>query len=668
LPRVRQRPPEVNSSSSMSTVQIDLAPDGDRAPTSSGGIPDAIPTDLPWDYERHVLSMGSFTGCSILRSHGHNRNGQGTCSCKGEETHRDLFGFNRTVVSRTLHGNEDLGPVKVCWNAENLFECKLNKKLSGRNDRVPFRDLKTISEAYRVLWQGTHWFPRSMRKNKTGQAGRVGVAVLRLLANLPSMVGKESVAKLQTMKLHKGAVNKLRSILATIDGLVMQLILSFPDKKEYNSWERVDQVQACMLALLLPDYFRDRDRDTSRVSTFEKVKKLRKQFKEQAFNPVGSLEEIDIPREMSFFKAAMAFISDRKSPMDIWRASLLCQTRASGVPPRSVYLKTLLKIKNLLCEEEDPEVYTSIAGYIQPSVYRVHAKVLEKLGSESKIEMFWKKCLDKAKISLSDSGEFFTNSESGGKLEAARKVLASDMPIHRINLFTGLKESVLDRSSTPVGELLFNWACCMFHDRETCYERNLMSVRISLVAELGKYRAITVSHLAHAMLLHVLSHVLLEYLTAIPSSESGVKAGNHAWNFFKRLSHKNPSAAFIFGDKDVYLFSTDWETATDYCNQTVAQVILNHLCTVLGIPKWYRETCVFALCAPRQVEFIDERSKTLEVFYTERGELMGDPVTKVILHYYHLVARESALMQIEHVRKTRDNWAKPKNPENPETR
>ncbi|QJT93762.1 RNA-dependent RNA polymerase [Erysiphe necator associated narnavirus 30] len=641
----------------MSSVKNDVDANDDTASTSKGGIPFALPTDLPWDYERHVLSTGSFVGCCILRSRGRNRNGHGTCSCKGEETHRDLFGFNRTVVSRSLHGVCDIGPVKVCWNAENLFECKLNKDLSGRKDRVLFKDLKTVSEAYSVLWKGTHWFPRLLGKQKTGATGRNGVAVMRLLANLPSYAGKETVSEILKMKLNAGSVNKLRSILATVDGLLMQLIISFPDRKEYNSWERVDQIQSCMIGQLLPDYFRDKDRDLSRSSTFEKVKKLRKQFKEQAFNPVGSLENIDIPREMSFFKAAMAFISDRKSPMDIWRASLLCQTRASGVPPRSVYFKTLLKIKDLLQEEADPEVYASVAGFIQPSVYSIHAKILEKLGSESKTEMFWKRCLDKAKISLSDSGEFFTNAESGGKLEAARKVLASNVPIPKVDLFTGSLGPPLNREDTPVGELLFNWACHMFHDRETCYERNLMSVRISLVAELGKYRAITVSHLAHAMLLHVLSHVLLEYLTMIPSSESGVKAGNHAWNFFKRLSHKNPRANFIFGDKDVYLFSTDWETATDYCNQTVAQVILNHLCTALGIPRWYRETCVFALCAPRQVEFIDEKSKLLEVFYTERGELMGDPVTKVILHYYHLVARESALMQIVNVRNTRHKWA-----------
>jgi len=282
-----------------------------------------------------------------------------------------------------------------------------------------------------------------------------------------------------------------------------------------------------------------------------------------------------------------------------------------------------------------------------PSVQSVHQKVLDRLGSQSNTERFWRNCLDKAKISLSDSGEFFTNSESGGKLEAARKVLHSDYEIRETNLFDGTKGRILQRGVDAQGELLFHWALDMFSDRERCYDRNLMSVRISLVAELGKYRAITVSHLAHAVLLHVLSHVVLEYLKGVPSSESGVGAANHAWNFFKRLSHKNPNANFLFKGEEVFLFSTDWEQATDFSDHNISQAILNCLCVVLGIPTWYRETCVFALCAPRQVEFMDPEGKTLEVFYTTRGELMGDPVVKGILHYQHLVARESAMMTID---------------------
>jgi len=422
----------------------------------------------------------------------------------------------------------------------------------------------------------------------------------------------------------------------------MQLCLCFPDKGFYIRWDRIDQINNCLISLLLVDYFNDPNADLTRLTTFEKVKKLRKAVKMHGFNPCGNLEDIEIPRELSFLQVAMEIIGSKKRPIDLYRVATLGQTRASGVPPRVIYFKTLEKIKAILQEPQDRSVYERVSGLIQIGVSEVHHAVLDKLGTEAEKEKFWAHCLSKAKISLSDSGEFFTKSSDGGKLEAARKVLHTVNTIPRRSLFNGNIEGYLDPKQDPAGECLFYWALDQFSDDEECYNRNLMSVRISLVAELGKYRGITVSHLAHAMLLHVLSHVLLEYLSVIPSSESGIGAANHAWNFFKRLSHKNPHASFLFGDGENYLFSTDWEQATDYCDHTVAMAMLNRLCIMLGIPEYYRETCVFALCAPRQVEFIDPEGKTLEMFLTTRGELMGDPVVKVILHLYHLISRFAA--------------------------
>jgi len=623
-----------------------------RAETAGAKLPRFTPLD-EWDLRKHVLALNRFPGTCILRNNKRNDKGKGTCSCSDDQIHRDLFDMNCQIVRPSYKDDKDIPEVQVCWNSVNLFEDKLPRDLTGSKNRIRFRDLKTVGEANKVLFKGTYWFARTMRsKNPMQKHGRTGVGILRLLANLSSYTGKEHIGQLCAMKLHHGAVNKLRNILATVDGVIMSLVLAFPDRDYYQSWERTDQIANCLISLLVPDYFRENDR-SGRDSAFEKLKRLRKAIKCRAFNPVGDLSTIDVPREMSFIEVALNYLGDRKRPIDIYRASLLCQTRASGVPPKSVYFKTFLKIKSLLQEEEDPSVYERVAGYIRPAVERIHVKVLDRLGSESNSERFWNNCLEKAKISLSDSGEFFTNSESGGKLEAARLILSSGRKINRLNLFDGSVIGELDPKKDPVGECLFHWACGEFRDRNSCYDRNVMSVRISLVAELGKYRAVTVSHLAHAMLLHVLSHVLLEYLKAVPSSESGVGAANHAWNFFKRLSHKNPNANFIFGDKDVYLFSTDWEQATDYTNQSISQAMMNCLCVTLGIPTWYRQTAMFALCAPRQVEFIDEDSKTLECFFTQRGELMGDPVVKVILHYHHLVARESAIMQMEVIR--RDN-------------
>jgi len=605
-----------------------------ESPTSSESYYSAEEAKGPWVNPRDVLCVGSMPSTSSIC-----KKYVPACGCR--DRHRSFSQFCKLVIDPTLRKGLDVPKIEVCWNNLNIWEDKIPRSLSGLEKPIHFESMPSMWHAQKVLYNGTYWFRRLMRKD-SGRSQINGKAILRLLAGLKGFSGPEEVWQIVKLKINSSGVHKLRSILATIDGLVMQLILSFPSWEELLSWDRIDQIVNCLICQILPDYFREEIPE--RLSSFEKIKRLRKAIKEQGFNPVGDLRSIDIPREMSFFKVITDFMSDRKTPIDMYRIMVMSQTRASGVPPRSVYLKSLQKIKLTLTEPVDDTRYHRVKNYVAQAMDELHQEMVESIGSESESERFWARVIDRAKISLSDSGEFFTNTNSGGKLEAARKILSVNREIAEINLHTGLPTGRILTPDDQVGIRLFHWACGVFRDRKTVYDRNVMSVRISLVAELGKYRAITVSHLAHAILLHVLSHVLLEFISAIPSSRSGVRAANHAWNFFKRLSHKNPAGNFIF-EGDNFVFSTDWEEATDWLDHLISQLIVNRLCYNVGVPTWYRQTCVFALCAPRQVEEMDE-DKILSRYFTTRGELMGDPVTKVILHCCHLVARHAATKQL----------------------
>jgi len=328
----------------------------------------------------------------------------------------------------------------------------------------------------------------------------------------------------------------------------------------------------------------------------------------------------------------------------------MSQTRASGVPPRIVYDRTLAKTKAILTTPSDKNLYEEIKGPLARATDHLYSDLLTRFDSSKREDLF-QRVVSSAKISLSDSGEFFTKADLGGKLEASRRVLHAHESIPEVDLHTGdYTGKMLHKGIDSHGELLFHWACGKFVDRSKIYQNNCMSCRISLVAELGKYRTITVSSLQHALLLHPMSHMGLTLLEAFPSSESGIGAANHAWNFFKRLSHKNPSASFIFNEKiETSVMSTDWESATDYCDPYIAGAMLNRFLNLLGCPKWYRETVLLALTAPRQVETLDRNGAPIEVFYTSRGVLMGDPVTKVILHLHHLIGRKIAGLLLQDV-------------------
>jgi hypothetical protein len=598
---------------------------------------------VDWDLSTDVLTTKSFPSTSTLRW---GAKGLHTCNCLPQERHRSLFDLLRQIK---LVSDDSYAPrTKVCWNAENLWECKLPKKLTGLDKRLAFHELPSVWHAQKVLMEGTWWFPRLMGK-KVGVSNSIHAkAVLRLISGMSSYSGPQEIWQLVARKLSREGVNKLRSILATVDGLIMQIVLSFFET-DFPTWDRLDQVTNCLITQLLPDYFREEAASEEQLSTFEKVKKLRKAIKMAGFNPQADVGDVRIPRELSFFEAIVKQVGKDKSPLSLERIMTLSQTRASGIPPKSVFVRTQRTLRKVLTNPPSLDTWERVKFYVGHGVDQLHYDIMSGM-SETERERFLSKCLDRAKISLSDSGEFFTKAHEGGKLEATRKVLYSLQEVEEINLETGFKTgNILNKENSSIGDMIFHWACGHFVDRKAIYSTNVMSVRVSLVAELGKYRGITVSHLAHSVLLHVASHVLLEYIKEVPSSRSGVSAANHAWNFFKRLSHKNPEASFIFGNKDTYVFSTDWKDASNYADHAVAQGMINRVMHNLGFPQWYRQTVAFALCAPRQVEFVDEETRLLERYYTTRGVLMGDPVCKVVLHLYHIVCRYSAIYSLRRI-------------------
>jgi hypothetical protein len=586
----------------------------------------------PWE-QGDVLSLKSFPSTSILR---YGRKGEHLCRCKPEERHRSLFTVNLQFVSQNLLGRIESPNIDVCFNAENIWECRLPREITGLTNRVEFKDLPNVRTALKVLKKGTFWFPQLLHRRKLKESS-FGRQMARLLAGMTSAEGKEPLGLIKSMRISGPAVQRLRSMLAVADGLLMQAAIAFPGAPEVQNWTRMDQIQRSLIANILPDYFRDLD--PNRVTTFEKVKDLRKKIKKEVFNPIGTVQSIYVPRELSAMKVLMSLIRG-KTPLSYLQGMLMSQTRASGVPPRILYDRTLAKTKEILTTPSDIQGWRNLAQPIASAVDHLYGDLLVRLGGQDERDKFFGTVMHESKISLSDSGEFFTPTEMGGKLEAARVVLQQNPEIPEVNLHTGELTGVILDQNSPTGERLFHWACGKFRNRSECYNNNSMSCRISLVAELGKYRTITVSVLQHALLLHPMSHMGLKILEAFPSSESGIGAANHAWNFFKRLSHKNPSAAFVFReDVESVVYSTDWKNATDYCDPYIATAMLSRLLDLLGIPQWYRQTIVFALCAPRQVETLDRNGCPIDCFFTERGVLMGDPVTKVVLHLYHLVGR-----------------------------
>jgi len=591
---------------------------------------------LLFDINKDVLSTKGFPLTCVLRTHSTHK-----CVCVDESTHKDIFAFNNTIGCKLFQGKIKQIPegIKTCWNTLSLFEDKLPRELlypklgkkSSKEDieknrpRRLFEELSSVQQAINVLFKGTYWCHRVC---KTGQT------LLKIYQLLSQDFTSWNKSYLGRKKLSQKGVGHLRNILSTIDGMATQIVLAFPDVPQIQNWEYFDNMSNCMFKNLLDDWAVKHD--SNYISYYERIKSIRGQIKQVAFNQQGSMDSIDIGRDMTFLRLPLSNMRG-KNIITMFRVSLMIQTRGCGTPPPHVFLKTFRKFRETVTTPSPPPK-REVASKIAFATKVVYERIVLRPGVGRNLPIEIGKALTKAKISLSDSAELETPHNEGGKYEAFRKYnqSISGKPVYMVDLENGqeTKELIpdeLDYMGTRVFHHAFNEA---INGRIT----DLMTVRTHGVSEPGKVREITVSHLLHAVLLHPISHILCDILALVPSSATGMKAANHAFEFYKRLNNHNPNGSFILNEDDIWVLSTDLETATDYANPYIVRVILQVLLGkhCLGIPSLYKTLVLSLLTEPRLI--ID--TSTNEEFWTTRGCLMGDPVTKPVMHLLHLVGKE----------------------------
>lgn len=577
-----------------------------------------VATRVTWDVTRDILSTKGFPLAGIVKSYAAHK-------CVHQE-HRDVFAFNAAIGGPLLRKEiKSLPEIKTCWNATSLFEEKLPRKLTGLPNRVYFKDIPTVGTAIRVLRRGTYWFKRAERNRATL------LQTVRLLGGCGL-----KLSSAYKLKLSPAGAAGLKNIVATIDGTTVQLCLAFPDKPEIQSWDYFDNVVNNMYCNLVQDWLAPRV--SKRVSYYEKLKSLKGQIKKMVFSEEGKPSDVVIPRELTYFVKPVSYLG-QKNVITAFRAGILIQTRSVGLPPPTLFLRTFQKFEETVTSKCDPPP----RGH-QSAIAMATRRVYRRLVEQENLPLVVSKALRRAKISLSDSADLNFTREVGGKYEAFRtlNMEIKGRPVYRVDLENGsLTQELIEETLDNIGTRAFHYTMAKAIRNEI---PDLMTVRTCGVLEPGKVREITVSDIHHAVLLHPISHILLDVLSVAPSSASGIGAANHAFEFYKRLNHKNPAAGFIF-NVDPWVLSSDLETATDHISPYIVKIILDIFMGphCLGVPKFYRNTVVFLLTSPRTV--VD--TATLRSFQTTRGCLMGDPVTKFVMHMVHLVGKEITLSLYE---------------------
>jgi hypothetical protein len=468
----------------------------------------------------------------------------------------------------------------------------------------------------------------------------------------------------------KTRATRLIEVLKTVDGMFVQRYLTFPN--EVWTWKKYDLFILRNLFELLSDEFLDGEINSftaSLTTRYEELKQARGIFKKKAHMgdlPETFREDLNLPEWLHQLQPIWAEVMNIKDTYQrIARIGILSQTRGCGTPPALAVLHTKEKFLKVVTEPTPP-----LPNWKKRAVFFIAEQVIKDIPDEAFTGLS-----TKARVTVTSAACLEYTQADGGSVQAIADIVALgqlDYPASKFNLETGEYEGDILLSECQPGEYIF-WRCLEIVLGKQRSE--LEKVQLVAVKEPGKSRIVTKGPIAVKVILDVVNKICSEPLKkGVESSQSGMGKSHHGWNFFKSLfdeerkelifrvtkivDHKDETTPSTFiREKEyeaVYVSSTDYETATDYMNLEIASILGNLWMSRCGIPKILRNIVHQFCFRPRTILFHGTGVLTsygiealggenLRQVSLSRGIMMGDPLTKVILHLLNVSVRSFSL-------------------------
>jgi len=457
---------------------------------------------------------------------------------------------------------------------------------------------------------------------------------------------------------------RLLEVLKTVDGIFLQRFLAYPE--EIWTWEKYDRFTVQAISILLTDEFFDgevSDYSLDEQSThYEDLKRARKLFKQVIHldEPLDGLSSLDsTPRWVQSYLRPVWNRAVRHTGFSrLYLAGTLSQTRGSGTPPPLVVLRSKRKFLRSV-DSPPPEV--------SPTSYALFANAMDDVMAEVPDHIFTG--LDtKARVTVTGSACWESNRREGGTAQAILDLMSKydDMPIPERSLEDGSVIRFVPKDKfESIGTAVF-YACL----DEVMYTpvHELRKVHLTVVREPSKARVVTKGHAALKIVLDTVSKICSYPLKkGFTSSASGMGKSHHGWNLFRDMTSEEMYDLLFTEDRkrrvedpfhdhvdrtqywqDVYLCSTDYQEATDRMVHRFARCISSKWMRKCGIPPLLQGIVLGVCYQPRTVYFTgtgplskigredDGDTRTITLY---RGVLMGDPLTKVVLHFSNILSR-----------------------------
>jgi len=592
--------------------------------------------------------------------------------------------FFRIIAGRFLYDLQGSGegPVVRVWSGDvkrltdplnpNLFEWKRHGLTAPKNP-IRFQDVKSTKVKIDFLRFHTHWGYKLYHMCKEevveGKPCKTPQTFWRVLEDY--LDGKpdprwtnEFTAKVYadpTVARSKLArASRLLEVLKTVDGVFAQRFCAFPH--EDWTYEKFDVFVLRVLWEMISDEFLDGELTKfgrSLVTRFSELKSARGEFKHATSRgKVADLHSTDLFRKQARWLRFLlplykSFEMEQDRMRKIYLHGVLCQTRGAGKPPPVCKLQA--KEKFLLV--------TTMPDDIDSVRLRIIKQAMDEVLSELPDHVFTG-LTTKGGITVNTSACFEYTQEQGGTLLAIQDICKKREAGHKVKTFdleTGKPDGLVGDEVNP-GTYIF-WAC--LQEVLSMAPSKRSEVTLVVVSEPGKDRAITKARACLKIVLDWINKICAVPLEkGFDSSHSGMRLSNHAWNLFKD-SESEPLRDILFKIKDskkvayngsirvtteyetVYAVSTDYETATDYQSHKVGRIIGYAWMLKCGIPRVLRNLVCEVAFNPRTIYYhgnlgIGDEVNSEENLWkitTSRGVLMGDPLTKIILHFDNIVAR-----------------------------
>jgi len=375
------------------------------------------------------------------------------------------------------------------------------------------------------------------------------------------------------------------------------------------------------------------------------------------------------------------------SPAWIYRCSTLSQQRGIGYLPDSIAEYRRHSFRQTINREvERPRPDLLHLSYLGVQERLRSGGIPEMLLSREKLNDpldsvprdIFESSLARVEVPLKTSASVDTYVKDGGKLEDARLLLNTaiingwKIPVRDLDTNEIIEYITVTRSSDRESDysrplfwisyqlFLNHWIekdqweykndYHPFLSDGKLYKPSIMDAAIVHISEPGKERNLTKSHATYAWLLTPGAKMLQSILAFLPEHKAGLLESNHEWRHQKRISALSDESNFIYDastgkthDDILHVFK-DWTESTDYIGKMVGFFHLKSMMDYICFPSRYGRLILKTIVEPQPVTEV-----TTHFFYEDginiepvkwsgsinEGFMMGNPMTKTILHLLH---------------------------------